>query len=44
MYIVEKAKEYNRDVDKTNNLWFRFDKKDRSVYYIDIDSYITKVN
>ena len=40
LYNIEKAKEYNKDVQFGNNLWCRFTIEDRSEYIIDIDSYL----
>lgn len=44
MFIIEKAEDYNKNIDSGNNLWCRFSKEDRSVYYIDINSFIAKEN
>lgn len=40
LYNIEKAKEYNKDVQFGNNLWCRFTIEDRSDYLIDIDIYL----
>lgn len=40
LYNIEKAEEYNRDVQFGNSLWCRFTVEDRSEYIIDIDIYL----
>lgn len=40
LYNIEKAKEYNKDIQFGNNLWCRFTLEDRSEYIIDIDIYL----
>lgn len=40
LYVIEKAQEYNEDVNEFNNLWYRFTIEDRSEYLIDIDYYV----
>lgn len=40
LYVIEKAQEYNEDVNEYNDLWCRFTIEDRSEYLIDIDYYI----
>ena len=40
LYVIEKAQEYNEDVNEYNDMWCRFTIEDRSEYLIDIGYYI----
>ena len=41
-YVIEQAREYNREIDRGNNLWCRFSIENRDDYKIDIDNYLNK--
>lgn len=41
-YVIEQAREYNREIDRGNNLWCRFSIENRDDYKIDIDNYLEK--
>lgn len=41
---IEEAKEYNREVNRSNTKFIRFKLEDRTEYMIDIDYYIKELN
>ena len=40
---IKDAEQHNKEVNATNNLWFRFSKEDRSEYEINIEYYISSL-